>query len=134
MNEQIINLAVNLLQSKLGIDADKIKAGISELFSDGFDVQKLLSAVSGSDLGSIVSSWIGNGSNMPVDVEGIKKIFGEEKLQKFANVTGVDSSKAAEALKDVVPEIVDKATPNGEDILSSLGGISGVGDMLKKLF
>ena len=127
----IINMATQMLQSKLGVDADKIKDGVSALFSDGFDVSKLLSAVSGSDLGSIVSSWIGNGSNLPVDVDGIKKIFGEDKIQQFANITGVGTDKAAEALKDVVPEIVDKVTPEGDDLLSNLGGVA---DLAKKFF
>jgi len=127
----LINLATQMLQSKLGVDASKIQQGISALFGDGFDVSKLLSAVSGGDLGSIVSSWIGSGSNMPIDAEGVKKIFGEDKIQQFANITGVDTNKAVDALKDVIPEVVDKATPDGDDMLSNLGGIA---DMAKKFF
>jgi len=131
MNEQLINLAVNMLQSKLGIDADKIKAGINALFSDGFDVSKLLSLAQNSDIASIVSSWIGSGSNMPIDANKVKELFGEHKIQEFANITGVEPEHAADALKDIIPEVVDKATPNGDDILSNLGGL---GDLAKKFF
>jgi len=127
----LINLATQMLQSKLGVDANKIQQAISALFGDGFDVSKLLSAVSDGDLGSIVSSWIGSGSNMPVDAEGIKKILGEDKIQQFANIAGVHPDHAAEALKDVIPEVVDKATPDGDDMLSNLGAIA---DMAKKFF
>jgi len=134
MNEQIMNMAMGLLKDKLGVDEDKIKAGVSALFSDGFDVSKLLSAVSGSDLGSIVSSWIGSGSNAPIDPEGVKQLFGEDKLKKFAEMTGIDEEKASHVLKDVIPDVVDKATPDGEDILSSLGGLGGLGDLAKKFF
>jgi len=129
--DMIVNLATQMLGSKLGVDADKIKAGINMLFSDGFDVQKLLSAVSGGDLGSIVSSWIGSGSNMPIDANGIKQIFGEDKIKQFASHVGVDESKATDALKDVLPEVIDKVTPNGDDLLSNLGGL---GDFAKKFF
>jgi uncharacterized protein YidB (DUF937 family) len=131
MNEQIINMVVGALQSKLGVDADKIKAGVSALFSNGFDIQKLVSSFSGGDLGSIISSWIGSGSNKSIDANGIKQLFGEDKLKEFASHVGVDEHKAADALKDVVPDVVDKMTPDGDDILSQLGGL---GDIAKKLF
>jgi uncharacterized protein YidB (DUF937 family) len=127
----IINLATQILGPKLGVDTQKIQQGISALFSEGFDVQKLLSAVSGSDLGSIVSSWIGSGNNLPIDVEGVKKIFGENKIKEFANITGVDENKATSALSEALPEIVDKLTPDGDDMLSNLGSI---GDFAKKFF
>jgi len=129
--DMLISLATQLLQSKLGVDASKIQQGLSVLFGDGFDVSKLLSNLSSGDLGSIVSSWIGSGKNMPIDAEGVMKIFGENKIQEFANITGVDSNKAVDALKDVIPEVVDKATPDGDDMLSNLGGIA---DMAKKFF
>jgi len=129
--DMIVNLATQILGPKLGIDSSKIQQGISALFGDGFDVQKLLSAVSGSDLGSIVSSWIGSGNNLPIDAEGIKKIFGENKIQEFANITGVDENKATSALSEAIPEIVDKLTPDGDDMLSNLGAL---GDFAKKFF
>jgi len=132
--DMIMQIATQLLQSKLGVDSDKIKQGISVLFSDGFDVSKLLSAVSGSDLGSIVSSWIGSGNNLPIDIDGVKKLFGENKIQEFANITGVGEDKAVNALKDVIPEVVDKVTPQGDDLLSNLGDLGGVADLAKKFF
>ena len=133
----IINIGVSLAKDKLQNDDNKIGEALSSILtnSDGnFDLSNILSSLSNGNIGEIVSSWIGSGENRPIDAEGVKNILGEEKLTIFAEKLGVDVDTATEALKDILPQIVDKATPEGDSLLDSLGGIDGILDIAKKLF
>lgn len=67
-----------------------------------------------SGYGAQVKSWIGDGSNLPISAEDIKKALGSEKLKQIAETTGIPLDKAAEYLAEHLPTAVDKATPGGE--------------------
>ena len=60
-----------------------------------------------------VKSWVGDGSNMPISAEDIKKALGYEKLKELAASTGIPVDKAAEYLAQHLPTAIDKATPGG---------------------
>ena len=133
----LLNIGASLLKDKVNADENSIGDALGSILSNGeggLDLSNIISAVGNSDLGSIVSSWIGNGENAPIDADGIKNILGEDKINEFAQKLGIDSDTAADALKDVLPNVVDKATPEGDSILEQLGGIEGILDIAKKLF
>ena len=133
----LLNIGASLLKDKVNADESSIGDALSSILSNeeaGLDLSNIISAVGNSDLGSIVSTWIGNGENAPIDADGIKNILGEDKINEFAQKLGIDTDTAADALKDVLPNVVDKATPEGDTILEQLGGIDGLLDIAKKLF
>ena len=133
----IINIGSALLKDKVGGDESSLSDALSSILSNsegGLDLSNILSAVTDGDLGSVVSSWIGSGENAPIDAEGIKNILGSDKISEFASKLGIDEDTAASALSDVIPNVVDKATPEGDSILESLGGVDGLMDLAKKLF
>ncbi len=63
--------------------------------------------------GAQVKSWVGDGSNLPISAEDIKKALGSEKLKELAASTGIPVDKAAEYLAEHLPTAIDKATPGG---------------------
>ena len=133
----LLNIGASLLKDKVNADESSIGDALSSILSNeegGLDLSNIISAVGNSDLGSIVSTWIGNGENAPIDADGIKNILGEDKINEFAQKLGIDTDTAADALKDVLPNVVDKATPEGDTVLEQLGGIDGLLDIAKKLF
>ena len=82
-------------------------------------------------LGDIVNSWVANGRNLPVSGEQIEGVLGGSALQDLAAQLGVSPQQASGSLAEVLPQIVDQMTPNGEvpqggDLLSQ--GL----DLLKK--
>ena len=60
-----------------------------------------------------MKSWIGDGTNLPISAEDVKKALGSEKLKQIAASTGVPIDQAADYLAKHLPTAVDKSTPTG---------------------
>ncbi len=65
-------------------------------------------------LGHIVSSWIGTGPNLPISPEQLQSVFGSEQVRTIAAKAGISPEAAQTGLAQVLPQLVDKMTPNGE--------------------
>jgi uncharacterized protein YidB (DUF937 family) len=141
----IVSMGADMLKDKLGdnVDTDSIQDALSGLFGNeegGFDLSNILSSLTGGDdgegggLASIVASWIGSGENESIDGEGLSSLLGSDTISSFAEKLGIDTETAANTLSDVVPNIVDKATPEGDSILDSLGGLDGIMNMASNFF
>ncbi len=81
-------------------------------------------------LGDQVQSWIGTGENQPVSADDIQNSLGSNgTLAELASSAGVSESEAAGGLAQLLPELVNKLTPNGKidagDIGSILSGLLG---------
>lgn len=74
-------------------------------------------------LGDIVSSWISTGKNMPISPEQIQQGLGQERIQQFAEKTGMSSEAASSKLSVLLPDVVDKLTPEGKIPETELAGI-----------
>jgi uncharacterized protein YidB (DUF937 family) len=61
----------------------------------------------------VFASWVSKGSNLPISVDQIKKIFGAEKLEAIAKKLGLPVGQASALLAQVLPQMVDKMTPDG---------------------
>ena len=76
-------------------------------------LQKILGRLqqSGSTKGQ---SWVAAGPNEPADADDIKAALDERELAEIAQRLGVSEDEAAEAIAQVLPDVVDQATPDGE--------------------
>ena len=82
-------------------------------------------------LGDVVNSWVSNGQNLPISAEQIQAVLGGGKLQDIASQLGVSTEQASGGLADLLPQLVDKLTPNGQ--IPEGGDMLTQGlDMLKK--
>lgn len=82
-------------------------------------------------LGDIVNSWVSTGQNLPISAEQIQAVLGGGKLQEIAAQLGVSTEQASGGLADLLPQLVDKLTPNGQ--VPEGGDLLAQGlDMLKK--
>jgi len=136
MNE-LFNIGASLLKNKLGQNEGVLGEALSSILGNkegGLDLSSITSALQNGSLAEIASSWIGSGENSPINASGVKELLGNDKIDAFAKKLGIDSNTAADALKDVLPNMVDKATPEGDDILANLGGLDGVMKMAGKFF
>lgn len=77
-------------------------------------IQGLISTLKERGLGDAVSSWIGTGTNLPVSGEQIQAALGNEQLQAIARQMGLSSDDASNGLANLLPQVMDKLTPNGE--------------------
>lgn len=77
-------------------------------------------------LGELVASWIGTGHNLPVSAEQLHAVLGAEWVGQFARQLGLPRDDAAQQLSQLLPQMVDRLTPDGQ--LPNTG-VSGFGDL-----
>jgi len=77
------------------------------------DLAGLVAALEKGGLGPQVQSWLGNGANMPITEEQLKAVLGNSQLQDFARQLGLPVDQTLALLAKYLPDIVDKASPNG---------------------
>jgi uncharacterized protein YidB (DUF937 family) len=91
-----------------------------------------------SDLAALASSWLSNGANAPASNAQLTQMLGQDKVAAFAKQLGLSPEQALKGLQAAVPDMVDKASPNGSidvnSLLQSVGGISGALNLASKLF
>jgi uncharacterized protein YidB (DUF937 family) len=143
---QLLQLGASMIKNNSdeatsALDTDAIGGALSKVFGGeggDLDLASLVQKFAKGGLADRVQSWLGEGENAPVDPEQIESVLGSEKVEIFAQELGISTESARKALADAVPEVVDKATPAGSDMLSSLldqvGGIEGAMGMLGKMF
>lgn len=90
----------------------------------------LVGALEQSGLGGLASSWIGKGENLPISAEQIQNVLSSGMLAELAAKLGVDPQAAAGTLAQVLPQVIDKLTPDGQ---VPAGGLGGIADILGKL-
>ena len=94
-------------------------------------LEGLVSAFQQGGLGEIVNSWVSTGQNLPVSPEQVQSALGDSSLQDIAAQLGVSPEQASGSLADLLPQLVDQLTPNGQ--LPQGGDLLTQGlDMLKK--
>ncbi|WP_063549640.1 YidB family protein [Burkholderia territorii] len=64
--------------------------------------------------GDIIGSWVGNGENQPISADTLQNVLGSEVVGSLASKVGIDPSQASSILAQVLPHVVNGATPNGE--------------------
>jgi uncharacterized protein YidB (DUF937 family) len=111
------------LMGMLGNQPQLMQVTSSLLGSDGRlgGLQGLIGKFQQNGLGDIVSSWVGNGENLPISAEQLTSVLGNDTLSGLASQFGVNTNDLAGQLSSVLPGIVDKLTPNGQAPASGLG-------------
>jgi uncharacterized protein YidB (DUF937 family) len=74
----------------------------------------LLEQFQRAGFGEQAGSWVGPGQNLPISPDVIGQIFGRDGLAAIARQAGVSEREASEGLSQLLPEVVDRVTPNGE--------------------
>jgi OmpA-OmpF porin, OOP family len=64
-------------------------------------------------LGSLVSSWMGNGDNNPVSANQLEQALGGETLGRLASSAGLPVAAAAPAMAFMLPKVMNLLTPDG---------------------
>jgi uncharacterized protein YidB (DUF937 family) len=87
--------------------------------------------------GDIINSWVGTGENQPIAADTLHNVLGSETVANMAAKAGVEPSAVTGLLSQVLPHVVNAATPNGEvpaDGKIDAGGLSGALGTLAGLF
>lgn len=64
-------------------------------------------------LGSVVSSWVGNGPNQPITAAQVENVLGTDRVRMIAGKLGLPPAAVTTGLAAVLPHVIDKLTPEG---------------------
>jgi uncharacterized protein YidB (DUF937 family) len=95
--------------------------------SSGSGLGGLVEAFQAKGLGDVVASWIGTGQNLPVTAEQIQSVLGSGVVQQLAARVGLPPEAASALLAQILPQAVDRLTPEGTVPAGGLlGQVSGL--------
>ena len=77
-----------------------------------------------------VRTWIGNGANLALNPEDVKRVIGSRSIEMLAHKAGVPPKAATAELASLIPQLVDKLTPAGH--LPDEEGLARNFDLLKE--
>lgn len=76
-------------------------------------VEVLLQKFQQGGLGQVLNTWIGSGNNQPVNSGEIQNALGQDQLQSLADKLGTDVNGASGTLAALLPQVIDKLSPQG---------------------
>jgi uncharacterized protein YidB (DUF937 family) len=74
----------------------------------------LLEKLSGAGHADTVNSWVGNGTNAPIQPGHLGEALGPQTVNDLSQKTGLDPKDLLAQLSQNLPGIVDKLTANGQ--------------------
>jgi uncharacterized protein YidB (DUF937 family) len=77
-------------------------------------LQKILGRLQAQGQGGKAESWVGTGANEPIGADQVREAIDPADLDRIAEQLGISKDEAAEAVAEVLPDVVDKASPDGE--------------------
>ncbi len=115
-----------------GGNAALLNAVVGMLGNDakGGGLAAILGKAQQSGLGDVVGSWIGKGQNLPISADQLQNMFGSDTIASLAKQLGVPVGDAASQMSQMLPDVVDKLTPQGQ---LPQGGLGNVADLLGQL-
>lgn len=78
-------------------------------------------------LGDVLQSWVSQGQNLPISAEQLSAVLGPDTLGSLARQLGLNSTDVAGPLSQLLPQVVDRLTPQGQ---MPQGGLGSAGDLL----
>lgn len=65
-------------------------------------------------MGAQADSWVGTGQNMNISPDQLQQVFGSGTLGDIAAKLGMSQEQAGSAMSQVLPELVNQLTPQGQ--------------------
>ena len=91
----LLQLALSMLQQNGGLD------GVLGKFRQGGMSQQ-------------ADSWVSTGQNMPISADQLQQVFGSGAIGDIASKLGMSHQDAGSAMSQVLPELINQLTPQGE--------------------
>ena len=76
-------------------------------------LQGVVSQFERNGLGATVQSWVGTGPNQTISQDEVHKVLGPQLLQQLSEKSGLSVQDLTQKLTHVLPQTVDRLTPDG---------------------
>jgi uncharacterized protein YidB (DUF937 family) len=90
----------------------------------------LMSQFQSAGLGHVMDSWVGSGDNHAISPDQLTQVLGQGQIGQIAQQLGISHGDAAGQLSQILPQIINHVTPNGQ---APAGGLGNAGDIMGML-
>ena len=73
----------------------------------------LLEQARRAGFGEQADSWVSRGTNKPISPDAMAQIFGNDGIEQISRRAGISREQTAQGLSRLLPEVVDRVTPEG---------------------
>jgi uncharacterized protein YidB (DUF937 family) len=92
----------------------------------------LLEQLQRAGFGEQADSWVSKGANKPISPDAMTQIFGQQGLEQISRQAGISPEEASRGLSALLPEVVDRVTPDGK-LPDASALASSVDDFVRRL-
>lgn len=78
-------------------------------------------------LGDVMQSWVSTGQNLPISPDQLQSVLGPDTVAALARQFGLNAGDLAGPLSQLLPQVVDRLTPQGQ---MPQGGLGSAADLL----
>ena len=99
------------------LEAAVVPVVLSQVLGNGGQgggLNAIVAKLQQAGLGDQVKSWIGNGQNLPITAEQLQQVLGSDTVKQLAARFNIPIDHLAPVLAQVLPAVVDHASPNGK--------------------
>jgi uncharacterized protein YidB (DUF937 family) len=111
-----------------GMDPQMLIGVVMTLINQAGGLQGLLAKLQAGGLGEATQSWVGTGANRPVSPDQLGGALGPDLMEMIARQMGGNTQQASSTMADLLPELIDRLTPQGQ--VPSDNGLGGLGALL----
>ena len=85
-----------------------------ELLQQNGGLQGILARFQQAGYGAQADSWVSTGQNQPISADSLSQVLGHGQLGEIAQQLGLSHGDAAGGLAAMLPQLIDKLTPQGQ--------------------
>ncbi|CAJ7156753.1 Uncharacterized protein conserved in bacteria [Burkholderia pseudomallei] len=133
----LLDIVGGLIGGQGGNQNALVSAALEFINNQPGGLNGLIEKFNAGGAGGIIGSWIGTGENQPISPETLQNVLGSDTIGALAQKVGIDPQQASGILAQVLPHVVNGATPNGEvpaggqlDTSNVLGTLSQLASLL----
>lgn len=110
----LLDIVGGLIGGQGGNQNALVSAALEFINNQPGGLNGLIEKFNAGGAGGIIGSWIGTGENQPISPETLQNVLGSDTIGALAQKVGIDPQQASGILAQVLPHVVNGATPNGE--------------------
>ena len=89
-------------------------AAAMSLLQENGGLSGVLDMFRGKGMTQEADSWVGTGPNVGVSADQVKQVFGGSTLSNLATQMGTSQSQTSSLLAQILPELINTLTPEGQ--------------------
>jgi uncharacterized protein YidB (DUF937 family) len=95
------------------ISGDQAQSLLKTALAQAGGLKGLAGRFNTTGLAEVFNSWVSVGENGAIKPDQIEAVLGNQTVQQIAQKLGIDTGKVAATLSQLLPQVVDQLTPDG---------------------